>query len=244
MAIDDLASEQALKQLEMEDLPKSPPLASSFATAAYSVMKALFKGEISEAIGLLEQIHSSAEAERSAYLLECVVMDLKYLDEKVKKLSERQTIDFVEVLFDADRKARQTRAKTRIKRIADIVTASINITPIPSPDETEEMTGLAVELSDQDVPVLKALQEMQQRYERDGGRSMTGLPLAPVPGLSAEIVLSICGKLLSLGLIADPEQRAVSLGLGSYPRGGGYMLLERGQRFLKFIEQAAAAPQT
>jgi hypothetical protein len=98
------------------------------------------------------------------------------------------------------------------------------------------MMGLAVELSDEDVCVLRALRETQQRYERDGGRTMTGLPLAPVPGLSPEVVLSICGKLLSLGLIADPEQRAVSLGLGSYPRGGGYMFLESGQRFLKFIE--------
>jgi hypothetical protein len=90
----------------------------------------------------------------------------------------------------------------------------------------------------------KAIQTTQQRYERDGGRTMTSLPLSSIHGVSAEVVLSICGKLLGCGLIVDPEQRAVSLGLGSYPRGGGYMVLKRGQRFLKFIEEVPAALQT
>jgi hypothetical protein len=35
MAIDDLTSERALKQLEMEDLSKSPPLARNFVAAAF-----------------------------------------------------------------------------------------------------------------------------------------------------------------------------------------------------------------
>jgi hypothetical protein len=118
------------------------------------------------------------------------------------------------------------------------------MTPIPLPDEIEEMTALAVELSDQDVLVLKAIQTTQQRYERDGGRTMTSLPLSSIHGVSAEVGLSICGKLLSRGLIVDPEQRAVSLGFGSYPGGEGYMLLKRGQRFLKFIEEARAALHT
>src|SRR5579862_4811632 len=111
MAIDDLGAVQALKRLEMEDLPKSPPLARNFADAAFTVMKALFTGDTADASDLLGKFHSGAEADRSAYLLKCVIEDLKYLDEKVKKLSEQQNIDFVELLFDADRKARQTGSK-------------------------------------------------------------------------------------------------------------------------------------
>ena len=239
MAIEDLASEVALRQFEMEDLPRTPPFARTIAEVAFGVVKALGAGDVSEAIGLMDKIHSSSEADTSAHLFKCVVEDLKCLHKKVK-LSEQQTADFVELLFDADRKARQTRAKNRIKRIANVLTASMGMSPIPSPDETEEMTGLAVELSDQDVLVLKALQETQQRYESNGGRVTPNLSLASVPGLSPEVVLSTCGKLLSLGLIADPQQRATSLGVASYPRGGGFMLLERGLRFLKFIESPPA----
>jgi hypothetical protein len=241
MGIDDSASEVALRQLAMEDLSKAPPFARNFSDAAFSIMKALASGNVIEVVGLLKDIHSSGEAARSAYFFQCVVNDIRRIDKKVAELSAQQSQDFVELLLDADRKARQTRAKTRVKRMADILTASINMNPISSPDETEEMTGLAVTLSDQDVLVLKALRETQERYERDGGRTTPSLALASVPGLLPEVVLSICGKLLSQGLISDPQQRATSLGVSSYPRGGGFMLLERGQRFLKFLEQSPSA---
>jgi hypothetical protein len=64
--------------------------------------------------------------------------------------------------------------------------------------------------------------------------AMTGSPLASVQGLPQEKVLSICGKLLTLGLIAEPEQRAVAMGLGTYPREGGYIVLSRGVGLLEF----------
>jgi hypothetical protein len=64
--------------------------------------------------------------------------------------------------------------------------------------------------------------------------AMTGLPLASVQGLPQEKVLSICGKLLSLGLIAEPEQRAVALGLVLIPWRWIHSLIA-GVGFLEFI---------
>jgi len=243
MAMDDLGVVRALDQFKMEDLSKSPSFALGFADAAFSEMKALASGNVIEVVGLLKEIHSGGEAARSAYLFQCVADDLQRINQKVTELSEQQTIDFVELLVDADRKARQTLARNRVKRIADILTSSIKMTPIPSPDETEEMTGLAVEMSDQDVTTLMALRETQRRYERDLG-SLNKTPVLGFPtvaGLSPESALSICGKLLSLGLISPPQQRAMSVGPNSYPSGGGYFLLERGQRFLRFVEESPAA---
>ena len=56
-----------------------------------------------------------------------------------------------------------------------------------------------------------------------------------IPGVEPEAVLGICGKLQSLGLIATPQQHSSALRKGSYPTGGGFVLLERSQMFLRFV---------
>jgi hypothetical protein len=197
------------------------------------------EGNFLEAISSFGEVHEAFGEERSLYLLFWLNEDLKRLRNQVNEFTQKQEdyleTDFIGLMFDADRKARETRSKSRIRRIAQILTASVQMEPIPSPDDTEEMVRIATQLSDEEVLVLHALRDQQTRYEKDGGRTMTGLTLAAVEGLGQEKVLGICGKLLSLGLIAEPEQRAVALGLGSYPRGGGYIVLSRGVGFLEFI---------
>ena len=106
---------------------------------------------------------------------------------------------------------------------------------MPLADQTEEMMRIAMELADDDVLVLKQLRDAVDRYWHLPAEAVHTLTVPDVPGVAADSVLGICGKLQSLGLISTAEQHAIALKLGSYPTGGGFVLLDRAEVFLKFI---------
>jgi hypothetical protein len=239
MAIDDLSSERALQRLRMEDLSKAPPAVLRVPGNILKVLTALLSGDTSQAADLFSSYQDAFESERSAYLFECVIEDLRWLRDRLNQLSSEQheylSTDWPRLLLDADRKARATRAKARIKRIAEIVCSSIRAKPLPPPDLTEEMMRIATELSDDDVLVLRAVAEAWDRYEHLPAGAIHKIEMPEVAGIPGESVLGTCGKLQSLGLIANPEQRARALSQFTYPTGGGFVPLQRAQAFLRAI---------
>jgi RIO-like serine/threonine protein kinase len=97
------------------------------------------------------------------------------------------------------------------------------------------MMRIATELSDEDVLVLRAVAEAWDHYQHLPAQAMHTLAMPAIRGIPGESVLGICGKLQSLGLIANPEQHAKALRNGSYPEGGGFVPLERAEAFLRAI---------
>lgn len=240
MAIDDLSSERALQRLQMEDLHRAPAAVTALPAVAMKAIVTLLTGDPSQAADLFTQCQESLESERSGYLLRCVIDDLKWFRGELQRLTQEQQVylstDWVALLFDADKKARATRAKTRIGRIAKILCSSIRIAPTPPADQTEEMMRIATQLTDNDVLVLKELRDAADRYAHLPAHEMHTLPMPDIEGVPPDSVLGICGKLQSLGLIATAEQRAKALKqFFSFPSGGGFILLDPAEAFLKFI---------
>ena len=94
---------------------------------------------------------------------------------------------------------------------------------------------IATQLTDDDVLVLRGLRDAAVRYADLPAYEMHTLPMPDIGVVPPDSVLGICGKLQSLGLIATPEQRAKSLKQFGFPSGGGFVLLDRAEVFLKFI---------
>ncbi len=239
MAIDDLPSKRALDQLDMEDLGKTP--LARLPAAAFKVLQTFLSCDPTQVADLVTEYQDTLETHRSMFLLRHVVNDLKVLMDKVEKLTEQQNAylrtDWLKLYLDADKKARATRAEARIKRLADILCASIVLAPIPPADQTEEMMRIATELTDEDVIVLKELRAAYERYEHrpEQAPAPYNLLIPEVRGITSDAVLGICGKLQSLGLIATAQQRATALKQLHYPPGGGFALLSRAEAFLKFV---------
>jgi hypothetical protein len=246
VAIDDLASESALQRLEIEDLQRAPALAASAPAIVLKALVALACGDLTQAADLFTQCQGGLESERSRYLLRNVIEDLKWLHGGLDKLTQQQqeymSTNWVELLFDADKKARATRAKTRIARIAKILCSSIQIEPTPPADQTEEMMRIATELTDDDVVVLRQLRGAFENYSHLPPHATHSLVVPVVPGVPPDSVLGICGKLQSLGLIATVEQHAKALKRGAYPPGGGFVPLDRAETFLRFIADTDRSP--
>ena len=143
-----------------------------------------------EVSDLFTECQESLESERSGYLLRCVIDDLKYLQGEVHKLTQTQeeylSTDWVALLFDADKKARATRAKSRIERIAKILCSSIRIEPTPLADQTEEMMRIAMEMADQDVFVLKRLRGAVDKYQHLAADALHILAVPDVPGVKPD----------------------------------------------------------
>jgi hypothetical protein len=241
--IDDLSSERALEQLRLEDLSRPPQLATLLPGIATKALSALLGGDITQATDLFTQCQDALEGGRSQYLLRCVIEDLKWLRGKLEDLSRKQqeymATDWVALLFDADRKARAALGKARIERIAKILCSSIQIEPTPAAEQTEDLMRIAMELTDNDIIVLRRIREEFETYNSELPGALT---MPKVPGLTADSVLGICGKLQSLGLVATAEQHATATTHGSYPRGGGFVLLDRAEAFLKFIAVTTPRP--
>jgi hypothetical protein len=228
----------------MEDLHRPPALAASLPAIAIKAVTALLRGDLTQVADLFTQRQGTLESERSEYLLRCVVDDLRWLRGELHNVTQKQqeylSTDWVALLFDADKKARATRAKTRIERIAKILCSSVRIEPTPPADQTKEMMRIATELTDEDVLVLKHLGEAVDKYWHLPSIALHTLPVPDVQGVAPATVLGICGKLQSLGLIATAEQHSRALKLGSYPSGGGFLLLDRAEAFLMFIAERDA----
>jgi hypothetical protein len=91
-------------------------------------------------------------------------------------------------------------------------------------------------LADEDIVLLRAVAENHNRYQM---RSPFTPEVLQVPtktlGIAPERLLSVYGKLTSLGLIMQGQDRVEQLQAHSHPTGGGLMLLDRARVFLQSV---------
>ena len=254
MAIDDLSSERALQQLKMEDLNRASTLATSLPAIVIKALAALLAGDLSQASDLFTRYQDAIESKRSECLLRCVIDDLRWLRGELEKLTQKQeaymSTDWVELLFDADRKARATRETTRIKRIAKILCSSIRIEPIPPANRMEEMMRIVMALTDDDVLVLRQIYGGQRaNYNERLGRTNPehandfwrlidpqhrsyGEPEFPaLSSFSIGALQGICAKLQSFGLLAQVERNNFKVSPGITP----YAILANAVYFMEYV---------
>jgi hypothetical protein len=161
MAID-IPLDQALEQVAAEDRQRSP-----FAKAILAISAAVVSGDVGGAVHALKTLGEGVGQDRAEYLLGLVIPEVNRLAERFdlleKQRQEYLDRDWPQLFFDAERRARETRGRERIARIAKILTAAAHTDPPPLPDKTEELIRVAAVLDDLDVRVLAVLVDGQQR---------------------------------------------------------------------------------
>ena len=186
----------------------------------------------------------------SEYLLSVVIPEVQKLWERFEDLEERHRSyldkDWLSLLVDADRKARATRGREKVQRIAAILCNAAEAGQTKSTSDTEDMMRIAMDLSDVDVRVLQEIVRTQGPV-LSGGR--TAVPRYNAYslwnsgrwndlGLGGGELLSICKKLESFGLVYpayNPQQNILS----DEPTAFG--LLKRGKEFVEYIQRVAHA---
>jgi hypothetical protein len=154
------------------------------------------------------------------------------------------------LVLDGFRRAEQTRAKDRIKRIATILANAAVTDPIPEADEVEEMMRIAMELSDRDILPLRELlahypltliEPIRSRLIRGQGiRAWDEVPWDKL-GFSEHEIESTCAKLQSFGLLAVVDRPAhMDTSTFSVPVHANE-LLQKGRRFVQFVSQRASS---
>jgi hypothetical protein len=241
MAIDDPLS-AAKNQIQAEERNDELALPRELATR----VAGLLPGPLSD---IVKSALQRDEAERSWYLLHVLEQELVYLRERVQKLQDTDDEhrrfmkeEFPPLLLEGFRKAAQTRAKSRIRRIAAILSSSISNASIASPDETEEFLKIATELSERDVWLLQEISRLQGNFVTGDGMRLSSKTWAHADlrrfGMGVPDVFEIGPKLESFGLVreTDESRRATSS-----PKPWPYALLPKGSRFIRCIHLSAEA---
>jgi hypothetical protein len=127
------------------------------------VLGSLAEGGIA---GFLRGLLDRQAEENSRYLLEALTSEVEYLGKSYQALDERHwqflNTDWIALLADAERKARQARGAEKIRRLARIVVHPAVVGPVADASDTaEEMMRTALRLDEQDVLVLRTLVEYQ-----------------------------------------------------------------------------------
>lgn len=160
MPADDHPFDALAKQLELERMSLSP-----VSEAICRIASGLdLPWPFDKAVKILKE-HASADSFQKIYLmLETCMSQVRKLESGVGGLrttteSESQLRAEIskDLMIDAARKAENTRARERVKRIGLILGNAIADPKPIDADEIEEMTRVAVDLSDQDVRYLKEL---------------------------------------------------------------------------------------
>jgi hypothetical protein len=182
---------------------------------------------------------------------------------EVNRLAEYLDRDWPQLFLDAERRARETRGRERIARIAKILTAAAHTDPPPLPDKTEELIRVAAVLDDLDVRVLAVLVDGQRRgftpgFGRvnekaanhfwrhgdsvhqggsDGAEKGLGeSAVSKLVGISEGELQSVCAKLQSYGLVVPVERDRFINFQGTIP----YAVLARGFDFVDSIRSSNA----
>jgi hypothetical protein len=200
-----------------------------------------------------------SEAERRNYFIDSLRDEIERVRANLENLQKSHQ-DFIEkefwpLVMDGIQKAEQTRSHERIKRIAAILGHSLEIGPRRAADVTEELMRIAINLSDQDVTVLRELVEGQLGfYDAKLGRATfnevnkywTGANNLgyPVPehaptfklGISEGELQAACAKLQSFGLVVQSE----SIGISRQPGFQAFAILPRAIEFVDSIKALAS----
>ena len=247
MPADDHPFEALEKQLQMEALSVSPVTKVVLSLASQLPLKWPFN----KLVEMFKRRLSVSSSERIELMLQTCMDEVRKQESKIKELSEKKPPEEVkareevstELLLDAARKAENTRAKERVKRIG-LILANTVLEPKPDADEAEEMMRVAMELSDRDVEYLRELvrieasilqsQDHIPRFEAHQRWDQGFWGTRNNPEID-----SVFSKLESYGLvtrIAPPNNLNI---MADYQN--RYVLLKKGLRFATLTRQAAAS---
>lgn len=241
MTIDDPIS-AARKQLELEDAFTSPADKTTI-----DLLRKLQLGWFFDKVVVqsLKDWLSKQDSEKIKFLLETCADEIQRHEQQIKELheqlgpevTEKRMLELIDLVMDGARKAQATRARERIARIG-IILANATAEPKLDADEVEEMTRIAMNLTDAEVAVLKELVRTQ-------GRAVDG-PSRRIERYQAHnaweqgrwsidrgSLQSSCSKLESFGLasrIPPPNNLNVMADIDNR-----FALLHKGLRFTKFI---------
>lgn len=250
MPADDHPFDALDKQLQMELLSVSP------VTKALLVITSHFplKWPFNKAVEMLKGRLVASSSERIGLMLETCMAEVRNHESKIKELSEKKPPEEVqareeiskELLLDAARKAENTRAKERVKRIGLILANSVLESKPTDADEAEEMMRVAMELSDRDIEFMREL----IRIEGSSLQTQTHIPRYDAYSrweqgfwttrIDPEID-SVFSKLESYGLVARiPPPNNLNI-MADYQN--RYVLLKKGLRFAALTRQAASDKQ-
>jgi hypothetical protein len=245
--IDDNPIDALKHQFEMEDLVISPVTGRMLQIASSLPLVS----PLDKIIEWLKKHLAADAAERDRLILETIAAEVvkhgeelertqKGLTDQASRMSEEV---FGPLLVDAARRAENTRAKERVRRIGLIFANAIIETLPADGDEIEEMMRVATELSDRDVELLKEL----VRIEGDAVRTQGRIPrydahmrweqgwwgIRVLPELD-----SVFSKLESYGLVSrivPPNNQNIMA-----DDQNRYVLLPKGARFVDLIKSRTA----
>jgi hypothetical protein len=190
--------------------------------------------------------------ENRDYLLDVLTDELKRIRGRLEHLSEehRQFLehDYMELVLDGLKRSENIRSKERIARIAKILAHAADVGPSNSADCAEEMMRVAMDLTDQDVGVLREIDRAQAKILE---WSRQPAPMDPVndcwkadppkvEGMSPAAIVSTCEKLQSFGLVTRVDRNNFKLPLTVTP----YGILQKGHDFVEYIRGVAESEQT
>jgi hypothetical protein len=250
MPIDDNPIKALQHQFEMEDLSSSPVTGKVIKIASELP---IIPSPLAKIIAWLGKSMTANAAERDHLLMETIAQEIvkhgEELQQTKKVLNDQATRMSEEVLgpllVDAFRKAENTRAKDRVRRIGLILANAMIETAPKDSDEIEEMMRVAMELSDRDIYFLKELVKLESR--------MLEGELKRIPRHAAHVkwiegpwgervdpeLDSVFNKLESYGLvskIAPPNNFNI---MADYQN--RFVLLPKGARFVALIESRSAS---
>jgi hypothetical protein len=244
MAIDDPLD--GLEQLfKMEDLAASPVTEKVF--AVLSRLPLIYPFDV--IVAWLREHIAADSIERIHLLLQTCMSEIREHRKEIDQLRDKQTAEesqarvevFRDLLLDAARKAENTRAKSRVRRIGLILANAVVEPRQTDADEVEEMMRLAMELSDKDIEFLREL----IRIEGDMLQTQDHIPRFDAHskweqgrwGTHIDPELdSVFSKLESYGLVARiPPPNNLNIVADFQNR---YVLLKKGLRFATLVKQA------
>jgi len=229
------------KRFEDEERASDPVITKIAALAA----EFNFPWPANKAFAAISSRLARNRAERIQLVIEAIKDELRRQERGIAELKKsandtrKHVEEWVDLVYDGLKKAEQTRAKERVKRIGTVLARALLKLPPPQPDDVEEMLRVAMELSDFEVLALKNLVTIQGSIVLKTGRadryqaweSWSEGPWGSVP--SSEIDSAFL-KLESFGLvsgIAPPNNQNIYADIHRR-----YALLKKGLDFILFVE--------
>jgi hypothetical protein len=184
-------------------------------------------------------------------LLKTVVDEMKYRGEQIDQLIANSGVhaqfmadEMPALALEALRRAEQTRARARIRRLGKILVHAAEVGPQDGADYAEEMMRIAMDLNDRDVSVLKELYAAQGDLTTSGVVQREQVNEAwrdrppRIEGMGENEIQSICAKLQSFGLVTRIERNDFKLGPAEIP----HALLQKGADFITYIASRNQQP--
>src|SRR5579871_6091962 len=200
-----------------------------------------------KAIAKLKDNLAADSLDRLRVMLETCMHEVRKHEDDIRKLfetlsapeSQKRTDAAKDLFLDATRKAINTRALERVKRIGVILANGLIEPKQTDCDEIEEMMRVAMELSDNDIRFLRELVRVEGRQVAGQGR-LTRYSAHTMweqgfwgAGLNSDLD-SVFSKLESYGLVARiPPPNNLNIKADFQNR---YVLLEKGLRFVTLIQ--------